>query len=88
MGSMYGTEHLLILARAFSAHIGKPLSTVSSRIFDDGKKLDAIAAGGDLYSARLNMAFQWFSDNWPSDLNWPDDVFRPSQSVSIEETAA
>lgn len=78
---MHGTEHLLILARAYSVHIGKPLSTVSSRIFDDGKKLDAIVAGGDLYSGRLNKAIQWLSDNWPDDLQWPESVFRPERPV-------
>jgi hypothetical protein len=74
---MHGTAHLLILARSYADFLGKPLSTVSSRVFDDGKKLDAIAAGADLYSGRLNRAIQWFSDNWPSGLDWPNDVVRP-----------
>ena len=79
---MLGTEHLLILARAYAASIGKPLSTVSSRIFDDGKKLDAIAAGADLYSGRLNKAVQWFSDNWPDGLDWPEGVSRPAPTLA------
>lgn len=75
---MHGTAHLLILARSYADFLGKPLSTVSSRVFDDGKKLDAIAAGADLYSGRLNRAIQWFSDNWPADLDWPEGVMRPA----------
>lgn len=75
---MIGTAELLMLARAYAAEQDINFKTVSSRVFNDGKKLDAIAAGGDLYSARLNKAVRWFSDHWPSDLPWPEGIARPA----------
>lgn len=73
---MSGTEQLLTLARAYAVAEGVELSTVSSRVFNDGKKLAAIAAGADIYSSRLERAFAWFSEHWP-DTPWPDEIPRP-----------
>lgn len=81
---MIGTAELLTLARAYGEAEGVGLTTISSRVFNDGKKLDAIAAGGDLYSGRLNKAVQWFSDNWPAGLDWPATVARPAPSTLAE----
>lgn len=77
---MTGIEQLLSLARRYAWLEGVPLSTVSSRAFDDGKKLAAIEAGADIQVRRLEGAMQWFSDNWP-DASWPDDVPRPAPST-------
>lgn len=75
---MIGTADLLVLARAYAAAENVGFTTISSRVFNDGKKLDAIASGADIYSGRLNRAFQWFSDNWPADLPWPEGLARPA----------
>lgn len=75
---MIGTAELLVLARLYAEASDVSFTTISSRVFNDGKKLDAIAAGSDLYSGRLNRAIQWFSDNWPADCVWPADVPRPA----------
>lgn len=75
---MIGTEALLALTRSYAAATGTSTTTISSRVFDDGKKLAAIEAGGDIYSGRLIRAIQWFSDNWPDGAEWPADVPRPA----------
>lgn len=75
---MIGTAELLLLARAYANAHSVSFTTISSRVFNDGKKLDAIAGGADLYSSRLNRAIQWFSDNWPADLPWPEGLTRPA----------
>ena len=76
---MSNIKHLLTVARKYAALEGVELSTVSSRAFDDGKKLAAIEAGADIQVRRFERAMQWFSDNWP-EASWPADIPRPAPS--------
>ena len=76
---MRSIEHLKAVALAYSKAEKTPLRTLSSRIFDDGKKLDAIVAGdADIVTARFDHAMQWFSDNWPKGRAWPKGITRPA----------
>ncbi len=77
---MTGTEQLLAVARAYSEIEQLALSTVSTRVFDDGKKLAALESGAGIQVRRLEDALIWFSKNWPSDGPWPDGVPRPVAS--------
>ena len=81
---MNGIAHLLAVARAYAEIEGVPLSTVSSRALDDGKKLAAIESGADIQVRRLERAMQWFSDNWPAGAGWPSDVCRPAPAEAAE----
>ena len=72
-------DHIISLAERYGSALSVPASTVSSRVFDDSKKLTAIRdAGADLTLTRYSGALRWFSENWPADLAWPDDVPRPA----------
>lgn len=73
---MSGIERLLTVARTYASLEGVPLSTVSSRALDDGKKLKALEDGADINVGRMEKALRWFSDNWPAG-DWPEDVPRP-----------
>lgn len=77
---MSGIEQLLIVARRYGELEGVPLSTVSSRALNDGKKLRTLEEGADINVGRLERALRWFSENWP-DGDWPSDVPRPSLEV-------
>jgi hypothetical protein len=78
---MSGIEHLLTVAHEYAALEGVALSTVSTRVLKDGKKLSAIEDGADIQVRRLERAMQWFSDHWPGS-DWPSGVPRPSPSVA------
>lgn len=80
---MASIEQLLSVAHRYAEIEGIGLSTVSSRAFDDGKKLAAIEAGADIQVRRLERAMQWFSENWP-DVDWPSDVPRPVPAEPAE----
>jgi hypothetical protein len=84
---MSGTEQLLRVARAYAEIEGVPLSTVSSRALNDGKKLRALEGGADINVGRLERALRWFSDCWPEGGAWPEGVPRPSQSAETEAGA-
>ena len=74
---MSGIEQLLRVARAYAEIEGVPLTTVSSRALNDGKKLGALEGGADINVSRLERALAWFSEHWP-DGEWPSDVPRPA----------
>lgn len=74
-------EQLLVVARAFCKARGMSLSRASTLVFNDGKKLDAIAyRGSDLATARYEAAMRWFSESWPDGVDWPAGARRPELS--------
>lgn len=76
---MSGIDSLLRVARRYAEIERVPLSTVSSRALNDGKKLAALECGADINVKRMERALEWFSNNWP-DGEWPEDVSRPIRS--------
>lgn len=77
------TEQLLAVADAYCSVTGRSSSRVSTLIFNDGKKLDAMRSKGvDLYTGKFEAGMQWFSDNWPEgeDKRWPKAIARPAKS--------
>lgn len=78
---MVTARHILELAERYArAEKNIELMTVSSRVFSDSKKLDAMLAGADITLKRANAAIEWFSDHWPDSAEWPSDVPRPVPS--------
>ncbi len=71
------TEQLILVANAYSEATGASLSTLSTKLFNGGGRLAAIASGGDLNTRNFEGAMRWFSDNWPDDTVWPAGVARP-----------
>ena len=74
---------LIRIADAYKAATGiEKDSTVSSRVFDDGKKLGALRAGAtDLTTGRYNAALRWFSENWPEWADVPYELFSTVYTV-------
>ena len=72
------TEQLITVAQAYCKARNLSLARVSTLVFNEGKKLTAIASGSvDLGTRRFENAMRWFSSNWPSGCDWPRDVPRP-----------
>lgn len=72
------TDQLLAVARAYSEARGLSMARVSTLVFNEGKKLDAVEFhGADLATGRFEKAMRWFSDNWPGEAVWPAEVVRP-----------
>jgi hypothetical protein len=53
-------------------------ATISTRVFNDGKRIAQIRDGADIGARRLDRAIGWLSEHWPKDAHWPADVARPS----------
>ncbi|MFG1262341.1 hypothetical protein [Xanthobacter aminoxidans] len=70
-------SQLLIVTDAFSRARGLSQSRVATLLFNDGKKLALLRAGGDLVTGSYERALCWLSENWPEDAPWPSEVRRP-----------
>jgi hypothetical protein len=51
---------------------------LSKRMFNDGKRIRRLRAGGEIGSRSLKRALQWLSDHWPGQAVWPDTMERPT----------
>ncbi|CAN7380656.1 hypothetical protein LJR220_003382 [Bradyrhizobium sp. LjRoot220] len=82
------TQQLILVADAYCRATELSPSRVSTLIFNDGKRLDAIREGGDLYTGRLEHALAWFSERWPAEAegqsSWPVEVPRPAVPARAE----
>lgn len=74
---MLNIDHLITLADLYRKATKVEDKTLSSRVFQDSKKLGAIRAGSEITVGRYNNALEWFSANWPDGAVWPRDVPRP-----------
>lgn len=70
---------LIRQAETYAAHTGRSLSTVSSYAVRDGKFFDRLKSGGGCTLKTASKLIGWFDQNWPSDLEWPKGIDRPSQ---------
>ncbi|MGD9544976.1 hypothetical protein [Methylocystis sp.] len=70
---------LLAVVDAYAGATGASDTTISSRVFADTKKLDAMRHGASITLRRANDAIKWFSDNWPDGAVWPPQINRPAE---------
>lgn len=76
-------DQILTVARTFCRAKALSFSRVSTLVFNDGKKLNAIEEGADLQTASFERAMAWFSDNWPAQkADWPAEVARPQREAA------
>ena len=71
------TKQLVDLAKAYADHRGLKLSTVSTYAAADGKYFKALQSGAGCTLRKAKVLVEWFSDNWPGDLEWPRHIPRP-----------
>ena len=73
-------QHLLTVSTAYAEATTLSRSSVSKRVFNDGKVLDNLVTGADMTIGRHAAAMQWLSDNWPDGAEWPDGIARPAKT--------
>jgi hypothetical protein len=74
---MIELSDLLALFDEYQRATGLADSTISTKVFNDGKKLTSLRANKDISTKRFNVGVQWFADNWPEGAVWPVSVPRP-----------
>jgi len=74
-------QHLLVCANLFAAAKGITIQTLARRAAGDWRFFDRISDEENSFTARkFDGVIEWFSDNWPDDLGWPEEVIRPLPS--------
>jgi hypothetical protein len=75
-----GYFHLIKLAEAMSAHLGRSEATLSNQAVGHARLFRRLRDGHGCAHHTALAAFQWFSDNWPADLEWPRGIDRPTKT--------
>lgn len=87
--AMMTADHLLTVVDAYREARGVSDARVSTLLFNDGKRITAVRAGGDIGSRHLASSFRWLSDHWPDPAPWPSNVPRPPKSSApIDESSS
>lgn len=73
-------KDLVRLGEIYASHRGLEISTVSTYAASDGKWLARLKGEAGCTLRKAALVIQWFSDRWPSDLEWPADIPRPKPS--------
>ena len=88
---MTTSELLHRLGSSFAKSKKLALSTVGQRCMGHGHFFERVREGR-VTIRRADRAIQWFSDHWPSDLDWPADIVRPEPTpdspAALAEDAA
>jgi hypothetical protein len=88
-GAMIRIPDLLSVADAFRAASGvERETTLSHRIFGDGKVLGRLRAGGEITVGRFNAAMLWFAESWPADVAQPEVLAPYAAEVERMRAAA
>jgi hypothetical protein len=73
-------DDLVKAAELYARHKGLAISTLGRIVAADGKFFIRLAADGSCTMRTGEQVAQWFSENWPDDLEWPRGVSRPKPS--------
>ena len=71
------TEWLSRLCTIFAARTRRRLSTVSRLATGSGETIARLKRGRTITIRRAARAFQYLSDHWPDDQEWPTEIPRP-----------
>ena len=75
-------QHLFVLADAFAASTGRTRATIGKNALNDNTFFARIERGDGFNVRTFDRTLQWFSDNWPDDLDWPKGIARPAPTQS------
>lgn len=75
-------QHLIDVASKFEAATGISVASIGKRSMNDNTLFARLAAGQGFTVKTYDRVIQWFSDNWPADLDWPSEVQRPAPSLA------
>ena len=76
-------QTLILLAETLATHLGVTHFAISMRALGKGDFFkNMIEKKRDCRTRTAERLMQWFSDNWPCDLEWPEGIERPARSGS------
>lgn len=70
-------DYLTTLSEMLSQFTGRSEATISTKIVGQARLFSRLKAGRGCNAHTYQNVMDWFSANWPADLEWPADVPRP-----------
>lgn len=74
-------KSILKLAAISSIAIGKSHATIGIYAVENSRLIPALVAGGFVRPSTYARVTHWFSDHWPTGLDWPVDIPRPEPAA-------
>ena len=81
------TSTLINLAETYVAHAGGSEATISNKITTNARLFERLRAKKGCTVSTFGTALNWFSKNWPADLEWPADIPRPDVSCDARKAS-
>lgn len=73
------------LSETYCEAANVPLTRVSRTVFGDQRRLDRVFSDQvSLTIPSFERLVEWFADNWPDDLAWPEGIERPVAACAPE----
>lgn len=85
---MVTIEQFLDLVDSYVSATGLAEATVSTRLFNDGKRIEMLRSGRDVGIRKVEEAVDWLAENWPKGARWPGAIAKPTPSQRRERTAS
>jgi hypothetical protein len=73
------TQHIITLVDLLSAHIGRSDMTIAKRAGVHTRVVLRLRDGKGCTVESFTKLIGWLDKAWPADLEWPEDVPRPSR---------
>ncbi len=80
----YTSRALAIIAKVYIDATGIPATRVGLRICGNDKLIKDMMKGRDCLTASAQIASDWFDQNWPLHVRWPDEVIRRSGRMVLQ----
>lgn len=80
-------EQIMTLAKSYAAHTGLKLSTIGAYAARDGRFFLTLSEGRECRRRTRKKVAGWFSEHWPSDLEWPAEIERPAAKTASKGAA-
>lgn len=77
-------DQLILVFETYCRATGRSEARVSTQVLSGGKRILQIKDGGDIGTIGFERAMQWFSNHWPDNAKWPEDIDRPEVSQVLE----
>jgi hypothetical protein len=72
---------ILRLADLMARHLNRSVMTIARRSGLHTRLYLRLRDGAGCNTSTFNAALQWFADNWPDDLEWPEKIDRPAKTA-------
>lgn len=78
-------QALITLSQTLAAHQGVTHYAISMRSMGKGDFFKKLMAGGDCRTSTAARALSFFDKSWPSDLEWPAGITRPTAKAGVSQ---